>query len=1039
MDLAKDQAAFKNPPAAHRPAPFWFWNDHLDPDRLVWQFDRMTEAGTGGAVLHARGGLGTDEYLDERWFRGVEAVVKRAAETGKVVWIYDETGWPSGSAGGRVLRKNPEYGCRHLVMTDVVLREGGGLPELSGDLVGAFRVTRTDPYHGSHRRTDRGTPLRECVTLAPDRIECEWIDTGGKSFSPVGWTGSRLLLFHHVLHGGSIDYFNPKATESFIRFTHEEYYRRFGEHFGTTITHSFMDEAGTMSGASSLPWTDGFADRFRERRGYDLVPDLPKLFFEVPGYETVRFDYWSLVAELFREGFGMVLDRWCAAHRIHYSGHYVFETPLKEATRQLGSTMPLYEYQGMPGIDVLGNDFYTLRKDPEAYGFYLVMIKQAASVVNQLGKPGLVSESHGVGGHAMLPEDMQAVDNFQMALGVTHVTQHAPFYSLRGRRKLDHPPVIGWQQPYWKFVRKHMDAAGRIGWLLSQGKRKTDVLLIHPQSSMQATYRQHRAREEYKVESYIFDADMPFELIDKHITLLSTALLDAQIDFEYGDEEIMARHGSAEGDRLRIGEAVYRLVVLPPVVNIRSSTLRLLGQFAASGGRILLVGSAPYLVDGRPSDEATVFLGEHAEHIGTGVECCDYRRVILRLTAHGGRAVTIRTEHGDDAPAMKVHRRIWGDREVIYLANVSREPVCASVSFRPEVTGTLEEWDIATGDASPLAACVAGRELELRLDWAPKQARAFVGVPVEREIAAPVTFAERKRLKPQWTGKRTAPNILLLDECRVRDLNAPDRRCSISEARLVLAKMIEAKGGPARLRAKFPFTVSEANPPVGEHALACEFGGRPRVSLDGKALSLRKLGWLIDPANERIAFPPLGPGDHTLLVAGTYAASTDLESPWLVGEFDVWSDDEVTFRLERASESIPVGSWPKVGLPFYAGTVTYRAEVDLSDVPPGSRVVIEMPGLRGSAEVRMNGRVADQVLWPPYECDISELVDRGRNAVEIEVANTLRNLLGSHFLLDEDWRTGVAIRSYAGTVGQPKIFRDYGLLEAPEVVISAPR
>jgi len=1034
MDLTKDRETFRNPPVQSRPAPFWFWNDHLVPERLVWQFDRLTEVGMGGAVLHARGGLGSDQYLDERWFKGIEAVVKRAAETDKIVWLYDETGWPSGNAGGRVLRKNPEYGCKHLVMTDAVVTSGEKLPVRNDDLVSAFHVTHTDPYHGWIRRMDRGAPLRECVTLLPDRIECEAIPL---PFDQAKWHGERVLLFHSVLHGGTIDYFNRKATESFIEFTHAEYYRRFGEHFGTTITHSFMDEAGTMSGTSSLPWTDGFDGKFRERRGYDLIPHLPKLFFEVPGYEAVRFDYWSLVAELFREGFGMVLHRWCADHKIHYSGHYVFETTLKEATRQLGSTMPLYEYQGMPGVDMLGNDFYTLRKDLEAYGFYVVMLKQAASVADQLGKPGLMSESHGVGGHAMLPEDMQAVDNFQMALGVTFVTQHAPFYSMRGRRKLDHPPVIGWQQPYWKFVKKHIDCTSRTGWLLSRGKRKTDVLLVHPQSSMQATYRQHRTHEEYKVENYVFDADMPFELIDKHITLLSVALLDAQIDFEFGDEELMARYGKVEGKRLRVGELLYRLVVLPPLINIRSSTLRLLRAFAENGGRLFVIGSAPHLVDGRPSEEAAAFLGKRAKRIGDGVEFFDYRRVIEELAAHGGRMVTITTGDGNDVPAMKVHCRVWDDREIIYLANISRDPVNARVRFTPAVAGRLEEWDLRTGQTRPVARCTGRRALDLALEWAPKQARAFVVVPERRKIPAPVTFAERGCLRPNWTGRRTAPNILLLDECLICEAEGVERRCSISEARQVLAKRIEGKGGAVRVSARYPFSVSRTNRPVGENELAVEFGDRPRVLLNEKALSLTICGWCVDPANEKIVCPALEAGENVLLVEATYSDATELESPWLLGEFDVYTDDSVTFRVEKASESVPIGTWPKVGLPFYAGTVTYRADVELADLAPGERVVLRMPGLRGSAEVRVNGHVADHVLWPPYECDVSAQVRHGQNVVEIEVANTLRNLLGAHFNPGEDWKSAVAIRSYAGAAGQPKIFMDYGLLEPPQIIVSA--
>ncbi|HQE62029.1 MAG TPA: hypothetical protein PLV10_07145, partial [Candidatus Latescibacteria bacterium] len=98
MEIQAAKERFVSPPATNRPVIFWFWNDHLHPERLVWQYDRLIEAGMAGAVMHARGGLESAEYLDERWFAAVDAVVKHAAEKGTVVWIYDELGWPSGSA-----------------------------------------------------------------------------------------------------------------------------------------------------------------------------------------------------------------------------------------------------------------------------------------------------------------------------------------------------------------------------------------------------------------------------------------------------------------------------------------------------------------------------------------------------------------------------------------------------------------------------------------------------------------------------------------------------------------------------------------------------------------------------------------------------------------------------------------------------------------------------------------------------------------------------------------------------------------------------
>lgn len=85
-----------------RPVPFWSWNDKLEPDELRRQIGAMQDAGMGGFFMHARGGLET-EYLSEDWFRAVEASVDEAKKRGMQAWCYDENGWPSGFAGGKLL------------------------------------------------------------------------------------------------------------------------------------------------------------------------------------------------------------------------------------------------------------------------------------------------------------------------------------------------------------------------------------------------------------------------------------------------------------------------------------------------------------------------------------------------------------------------------------------------------------------------------------------------------------------------------------------------------------------------------------------------------------------------------------------------------------------------------------------------------------------------------------------------------------------------------------------------------------------------
>ena len=88
--------------------PFWSWNDKLEPEQLVRQIEDMKRIGMKGFFMHARSGLET-EYLGEEWYECIQACVEKAKELGMEAWAYDENGWPSGFAGGKLLTCDENY------------------------------------------------------------------------------------------------------------------------------------------------------------------------------------------------------------------------------------------------------------------------------------------------------------------------------------------------------------------------------------------------------------------------------------------------------------------------------------------------------------------------------------------------------------------------------------------------------------------------------------------------------------------------------------------------------------------------------------------------------------------------------------------------------------------------------------------------------------------------------------------------------------------------------------------------------------------
>ena len=192
--------------------------------------------------------------------------------------------------------------------------------------------------------------------------------------------------------------------------------------------------------------------------------------------------------------------------------------------------MQHYEYMQQPGIDHLGRGLHNPWVE-----------KQAASVASQLGKKRVLSESYGVAGQSLSFHDRRWIGTWQYALGINFLNHHVAQYSLRGIRKRDYPPTLSPHQPWWRYNRIVADYFARLSYLLSQGRRMVDILVISSIGSAWCEYR---------------PSDWgPVEEISRGFEELAHKLLSRQLDFEYGEESIIERHSAVEGSLLRVGRS----------------------------------------------------------------------------------------------------------------------------------------------------------------------------------------------------------------------------------------------------------------------------------------------------------------------------------------------------------------------------------------------------------------------------------------------------------------------------------------------------
>ncbi len=166
----------------YKSIPFWSWNNNLDEAELEKQIEDMKAAGIGGFIIHARTGL-KEEYLGEKWFSCVKTCLKKAEDLDMKAWIYDENGWPSGFAGGKLL-ENEDFRARFLEYSE------GAFDDCS-------YVSYIETAEGYKRITEKQAGVNK---------------------------------YHNIylrVSPANTDILNPHVTDAFINSTHEKYYQRF--------------------------------------------------------------------------------------------------------------------------------------------------------------------------------------------------------------------------------------------------------------------------------------------------------------------------------------------------------------------------------------------------------------------------------------------------------------------------------------------------------------------------------------------------------------------------------------------------------------------------------------------------------------------------------------------------------------------------------------------------------------------------------------------------------------------------------------------
>ncbi len=602
-----DRDSFQNPPNEFRPLQIVHGLDAAlrDPEHLTGEdgidqrLQLLHDLGLGGVVMN----VGFKDYLvSPRQWEIYRYGMRKAIDLGMLVWLYDEKGYPSGTAGGIVTRAHPEYAALGLAAYE---QQIDGPADVCFDMPVSCRR-----FVWAGAMADPASATRASVwdlsALVDAQGTLRWHAPAGR------WT--LVYLAERVMYEGThsaanvcefkhyVNLLKPEAVAEFLRVTHEQYVRQTPPELWSHIRAVFTDEPSLMPAympplperfigkipvldaplftdrPPAVPWVEDFLPYFKSIKGYDLTPFLFELFGASSDEACyARQDYYEVMTRRYSEAFyGQVL-RWCQAHGIASSGHVLLEEDITSHVIFHGSLFPAIRQMDLPGIDMLDSDPQSMLS-----GHSFMAAKQVSSAAHLMGRWRIHSESsdweqHNQGRFATLAE-RRGQGNLQYVLGVNQITAY-----------------WGWDEIGPESYRAYNDYMGRLASLLVGGRHCCDVAVLYPVRSAWADFIPLRHTVQWQHPEMNNQTER-MQHIARDYPDLVRHLLREQIDLDIVDEEGIVA-AQLDGGALRIGDECYRAVVLPPLCALGQETARKLAAFARAGGTLISTGALPELTE----------------------------------------------------------------------------------------------------------------------------------------------------------------------------------------------------------------------------------------------------------------------------------------------------------------------------------------------------------------------------------------------------------------------------------------------------------
>jgi uncharacterized protein YneF (UPF0154 family) len=687
---------FKNPPYEYR--MLQIIHHYYDKD-LAKNYDAL---GYGGVVAN----VSFDNYLEseEAWDKFLDCM-NSFREKGMVFWIYDERGYPSGKAGGLTLRDHPEYEALGVLFAKTegkgTIRHKMPVGEKILEPISVIAVPVYDNNYDLSRKIDLTDKVKK------GQNEISWATPDGKWCIMSFNLGYMYEGTHCVVnYSDPLPYINimdRNAVARFIELTHEAYKERCGSALKDYVKAFFTDEPSLMTLylkkqdglLPPIPWCWDFAEQFKSRYGYDILPELAHLFVNIDEKTPyIRLHFWKVVSELIEENFYKQIQDWCQVNGTASSGHALCEEQIFWHSAFEGDLYRDLRRMDIPGIDMLSSNPTQLARSRQ-----IPVPKFVSSVTHLANRELCMSEtSSHVQTVNKLPcsfEQRIGTINYQYVLGLTCITS---YYGLK---------EFDLEKGELNIFNDHI---GRLGVMLTNGKHIADIAVFYPIHSFW--------------EAYIPTGDIayanPFgekaQKINTEFGAVSLELLANQRDFDYIDDQVILESEIREGSLNVAGES-FKCVVLPNAYVMPLGVYNKLDKFVNSGGSLIALGGLPQI--GMKEDET-----KSVKEISMRLSKSDRVKIV------NGIDDVIKAVNEFTTPDLMLnkpcgelfylHRQNDG-KDIYFISNSLDESISREITIN--CTGKVSLWHPTTGEIKTINAENKDNNTIIKLDL-----KAFEGI-----------------------------------------------------------------------------------------------------------------------------------------------------------------------------------------------------------------------------------------------------------------------------------------------------------------------